>query len=91
MFDACVHILAELTAVLHYMPTASTSSETHVLRLIMANALGAIPCTAVSDKLADILCAHGWDVATQQFSGPVQDTRTLRSEIDALADRLLAN
>lgn len=91
MFDCCTAILTEVTTCLLDIPEASTSSATYVLHLIMANALESLPCETVKNELLSVLKKHGWNQAQQQFNGVVDNMEAFVADIDALADRLLAN
>jgi hypothetical protein len=91
MFDGCTAILSEVTACLQTIPRASTSSATYVLHLVLANALESLPCETVKNELLSILRKHGWNQARQQFNGVVDNMDAIVTDIDALADRLLAN
>jgi len=91
MFDCCTAILTEVTGCFQNISKASTSSATYVLYLVLINALESLPCETVKNELLFILKKHGWNQARQQFNGPVDNMESFVTDIDALADRLLAN
>jgi hypothetical protein len=90
-FDCCTATLNEVTSCLQTIPEASTSSTTYVLHLVLASALETLPCETVKSELLAILGKHGWNQAGQQFNGVVENMKEIVADIDALADRLLAN
>eukprot|EP00955_Chlamydomonas_euryale_P041002 351876-Chlamydomonas_euryale.AAC.6 len=91
VFDCCITILEEVTTCLKSIPQASSSSATYVLYLVLTNALSSLPCDRVKNELMSILNKHGWNQARQQFNSVVNNMEAFVADIDALADRLLAN
>lgn len=90
LFDTCVHILSELSFMICSMNKPKTSSHTYTIHLCIYNALDNIPCDIVRHKLMDILVKYGWENATRQIHSDF-DSLALGMDIEALADRLLAN
>ena len=91
IFDTCVHILSEVSDFVRNMAHVTTSSDTYILHLCLKNAIGSMPCSVVAIELEKIMIQHGWDMAASQFKSPIQETNQIADDIEALADRLLAN
>jgi hypothetical protein len=89
VFDENANALATCVDVMRSLPAvADTSRGTYLLRECVRDAYGALSSPAVVCEFQAILASHGF--ADGQF-GPGVDVRALGDDIDALADRLLAN
>lgn len=91
LFDSCVEILTNLSQLIQNVASTTTSSGTYALHLVISDALHELPSCVVQNELITILERYGWDTSTRQFLTILQTTDVLVSEIETLADRLLAN